>query len=278
MEQAPEDFSIDEARREVMERHARLIAERHGEAVEPLTAAHVFRPPPDMTPTQGIGMLAVLALFLLSPMAGGALRDAIGLRGFASVMLALATVAAVTMRGATSTMALRPVERGALLVVLAAAVVTGRELALELLPAIVHAAVARMMLASLGDDESIIEQSARMAHPLAPDFIRPYCRKLTVWWGLLFGISATVIAGLALAGERTAWEAWCGWLFWTGLGVFVVAEFFFRKAWFRYFGKGPFDQLLARVWPPERTARGRRSMAYMRLMHEELARMAESSR
>ena len=46
-------------------------------------------------------------------------------------------------------------------------------------------------------------------------------------------------------------------MFWALLSAFCFVEFFWRKAWFRYFGRGPFDRLLARIFPPENTERGR---------------------
>ncbi|HYB99540.1 MAG TPA: hypothetical protein VEC57_10465 [Candidatus Limnocylindrales bacterium] len=270
-------FEIDDARREVLDRHARYIAEHHGRDV-PLTARQMFAPPADVTPAQGIGLLAVMGMVVLSSVAGGRALNSLGVRGFALVMLVPAMVAAITMRGAPATASLSANERATLLAILAIAVLTGSELAIQLLPALVHAAVARLMMASLQGEESLIERTARVWHPLAPDFIRPYCRKLTVVWAWLFGISAAVSAALALIGWKQAWQAWCGWIFWSVLAAFVALEFVWRKAWFRYYGSGPLDRLLARVFPPQATARGRRSMAYMRLMREELARRAEAHR
>jgi len=264
------------ARREVLDRHARYIAEHHGREV-PLTARQMFAPPADVTPGQGIGLLAVMGLILLSSFAGGSLMAALGVRGFALLMLVPALIAAITMRGAPSQVSLSSNERATLLAILAIAVLTGSELAIRLLPALVHAAVARLMLSSL-EGETIIERTARVWHPLAPDFIGPYCRKLTVVWAALFGASAAITAVLALGGWTQAWRAWCGWVFWTVLAIFVAAEFVWRKAWFRYYGNGPLDRLLARIFPSQATARGRRSMAYMHLMREELARRAETHR
>jgi hypothetical protein len=214
------DVLLDDARRAVLLRHARVVAQT-GDPDTPLTAAHAFRPPPDMTPAQGRVLLfsALVAAFLFDSMT-----------------------------------------------------------ALMLIPAFVHLAVARLLLASIDDDVSLIEKGARLSHPLAPAFIGPYCRKLTAVWGTAFAASAAMIAILALGGHLEAHRAWTGWQFWALLGAFGAVEFFWRKAWFRYFGKGPFDRLLARVFPPENTGRGRRSQAYLLRMRAELARLAELER
>jgi hypothetical protein len=46
------------------------------------------------------------------------------------------------------------------------------------------------------------------------------------------------------------------------MGLLVGGEFCFRKWWFRYYGDGSLDRLLARILPAENTANGRRSLAY----------------
>jgi uncharacterized membrane protein len=273
------DFAHDDRRRAVLHDHARVIAAT-GDPDVPLTAAHAFRPPADMTPAQGLGLLAAMALVLLSGFASGPATDWLGVRGFGGVLLVIAVGAAVGLRGVSSggVQPIGPVERIALLGTLAAAVATGSPSALMLLPALVHAAVAKMMFASLGEEVTIIEMGARISHPLAPDFIRPYCRQQTAIWGAMFGASAVVTAALALKGNAVAHRAWTGWQFWALLGAYSFVEFFWRKAWFRYFGRGPFDRLLARLFPPEHTERGRLSQAYLLRMREELARLAEIER
>jgi hypothetical protein len=47
-------------------------------------------------------------------------------------------------------------------------------------------------------------------------------------------------------------------------------EFLVRKTWFRYYFRGgPFDRLWARLFPAERTARGRRSAEAIRRYRKE---------
>jgi hypothetical protein len=295
------DVLLDDARRAVLLRHARVVAQT-GDPDTPLTAAHAFRPPPDMTPAQGLGLLAAMALVLLSGFASGALIDTLGVRTSAALLLAIAVGASRGLGSAGAARAPDPgyasraaegaspisrdpglraistADRVLLFSALVAAFLFDSMTALMLIPAFVHLAVARLLLASIDDDVSLIEKGARLSHPLAPAFIGPYCRKLTAVWGTAFAASAAMIAILALGGHLEAHRAWTGWQFWALLGAFGAVEFFWRKAWFRYFGKGPFDRLLARVFPPENTGRGRRSQAYLLRMRAELARLAELER
>ena len=43
----------------------------------------------------------------------------------------------------------------------------------------------------------------------------------------------------------------------------LAGEFVVRKLWFRHYGEGAFDRVFRLVFPPERTANGRRSLAYV---------------
>ncbi|MFN2425178.1 MAG: hypothetical protein ABR587_01880 [Candidatus Binatia bacterium] len=273
------EFHLDDPRREVLRRHARVIAGR-GDPATPVTAAHAFRPPANMTPAQGLGLLAAMALVLLSSFVTSRLVDWLGVHEFAAILLAIAVAAALGLRGAIpgEHRSLPVAERIALLGTLAFAMVSGSATALALLPAIVQAAVARLLLASLGDETTLIEKGARISHPLAPDFIGSYCRKLTAVWAAMFAASAAFIALCALGGFTDMHRTWTGWLFWALLSAFCVVEFFWRKSWFRYFGDGPLDRLLARAFPPANTERGRRSHAYLLRMRQELARLAEVER
>jgi len=273
------EFDLDDPRHEVLRRHAHVIAAR-SDRNTPVTAAHAYRPPANMTPAQGLGLLAAMALVLLSGFVSGRVVEWIGVREFAAILFVIASAAAAGLRGtmAGGNHTLSVTERMLLLGTLVVAVLTGSPTALALLPAFVQAAVSRILFASLDDDKTLIEKGARISHPLAPDFIGSYCRKLTVVWGTMFAVSAGLTAVLALGGSTQAHRAWTGWMFWVLLSAFCVIEFFWRKSWFRYFGNGPLDSVLARVFPPERTERGRRSQAYLLRMRQELARLAEAER
>ena len=49
------EFDLDDPRHEVLRSHARTIAGR-GDPATPVTAAHAYRPPANMTPAQGLGL------------------------------------------------------------------------------------------------------------------------------------------------------------------------------------------------------------------------------
>ena len=60
--------------------------------------------------------------------------------------------------------------------------------------------------------------------------------------------------GLAAAAPLRWWALYAGPCFYVLLAIFLAGEFLLRKAWFRYYGDGPVDRLLAHWFPPEATA------------------------
>ena len=107
--------------------------------------------------------------------------------------------------------------------------------------------------------------------PVAPDFIRSYCRKTTVLWVGVFLIIAAATAVLAARPDPAAWTRFTSRTVWLLMGLVAVAEFFFRKTWFRHYARGgPFERLWSRLFPAERTERGRRSQEYIRRTKQQL--------
>jgi hypothetical protein len=96
-----------------------------------------------------------------------------------------------------------------------------------------------------------------------PDFTLPYCRKVTGIWCLFLAANSVLVLALAVAAPVAWWALYTGALFYVLLGLLLAGELVFRKWWFRYYGDGPADRLFARAFPPERTANGRRSLAYV---------------
>ncbi len=149
-------------------------------------------------------------------------------------------------------------------VLLAAAAFSGDILYLKLVPSIVYLTLASWFYASLRSGDSIIERTARFMVPEAPDFIRSYCRKVTGLWVTFFTASAFAIACLAIAGSRSEWAFFTGKLVYALMIAASFLEFLFRKTWFRYyFHGGWFDRLWRRLFPPENTPEGRRSMQHI---------------
>ena len=136
-------------------------------------------------------------------------------------------------------------------------------LPLRLLPALVNATLAVLFLRSLGAERSIIETGARLIEPRLPEFTRPYCRKSTVIWALFFLANALAMSWLAGFGSEAAWAAYTTRTYFIAMVLFGAGEFLVRKLYFRHYGGGPVDGMLAALFPAENTAMGRRSAAHM---------------
>ena len=151
------------------------------------------------------------------------------------------------------------------------ALVTGDVRFVQLVPAAVEAMLCGLFLGSLRDGGSILIQAARTLEPFAPDFIAPYCRKVTVAFALLFALQAAVLAGVALAADGSpGWAREASWWTWAPTAAAMAVEFVVRKAWFRHYGPGPLDRALRVLMPPENTAQGRRSLAWIKQKRAEL--------
>ena len=149
--------------------------------------------------------------------------------------------------------------------------VSGRRVFLMLLPALVYAYLIIAFALSLREPVSLIGRMARVVNPKAPDFIDPYCRKLTVVWCGVFAVNLTLIAAFALTGREDAWTCYAGVVSYLLMGLFQVLEFLVRKIWFRHYGRGPLDRVFERLFPPENTPTGRRSLAYIQKMRARIA-------
>jgi hypothetical protein len=110
-----------------------------------------------------------------------------------------------------------------------------------------------------------------MIQPMAPPFIGPYCRKVTLLWGVVLLANALVLVALALAAPVEAWRRAAGYGTWAVLGAISAVEFFVRKTYFRnYWYRGPFERVWSRLFPAEATEMGRRSAAWIRVVREKL--------
>jgi uncharacterized membrane protein len=146
----------------------------------------------------------------------------------------------------------------------AAALLTGDARFLFLVPAGVYLWLALMAGQSLREEVSLIERFARILQPRAPEFIRPYCRKVTALWGIAFLAASVIIAGLVAIGAVEERRAFTAYGLWVPVGLLSLVEYAVRKAWFRYYGGGVLDAVWAALLPAENTERGRRSLAYIR--------------
>jgi uncharacterized membrane protein len=213
----------------------------------------------------GIG-LAVGGLALVYPWVLDALLVRVGERGLALALLgvlALSLPVRARLLGGDGPAFWLP--SAGLAALLALAAVNGDAAALRAVPAWVYLCLAGFFAASLREPDSIVERGARWIVPVAPDFIRSYCRKTTAMWAGVFVGIAAVTAWLALEDDPAAWRRFTSVTVWIVMGGLAAAEFLFRKTWFRHYARGgPFERFWSRLFPAERTERGRRSLDYIR--------------
>ncbi|MEN8183352.1 MAG: hypothetical protein ABFS46_12545 [Myxococcota bacterium] len=212
---------------------------------------------------------ALGALFVVGyPVAAARALEVWGPRSVGAVVLALGSASYAliprSLPGPASWL------RGLPLALPALAVLTGEVRFLQLVPAAILAILCTVFLASLRGGGSILKDAASALEPHAPEFIGPYCRKATLAYAALFAAQAAALVAVALSPPRQGWVLASSLLVWLPTLAGTAVEFLVRKAWFRNFGRGPLDQVLRRLLPPERTAQGRRSLAYIREKRSEL--------
>ncbi len=81
---------------------------------------------------------------------------------------------------------------GALIVVALAAAAWNDPLALKALPILTQLWLLWIFASSLREEHSLVEQFAIRMHERFPDFLLPYCRKVTIAWCVFFAASAVV--------------------------------------------------------------------------------------
>jgi uncharacterized membrane protein len=218
------------------------------------------------------GGAAVACFAVAWPLLLDAALDRFGVRAVALSLLAALAATLPLRRRAGATGAAAAACLGALLV---AAAVAGDARVLRLLPAAVYAGLGFAFAASLRAPESLIEQAARALVPEAPDFIARYCRVVTGLWAVFFVAAALWIAALAWGGPPARWRAVTGRDLWLVMLAATAVEFLVRKTWFRYYARGgPFERVWSALFPAERTARGRRSLAAIAAWREAQGRAA----
>jgi len=158
-----------------------------------------------------------------------------------------------------------------LVLLIGLAIVTGERIVLLLLPMAVSLFLFGTFSWSLRVGPPIVERFARLVDPDLPDFCVPYCRKVTIGWCIFLAVNAVCAGLLAWVGPFEWWALYTGLVAYLLLGIGFAAEFILRKLWFRFYDDGLADRILARVFPPERTANGRRSLAYVQRRRERAA-------
>lgn len=185
-------------------------------------------------------------------------------RGAGAVLLVLcAALLLLRLRVAGPQLRGLLLQHAAVPVFIAAAVALDSHTLMMLLPALVSLYLLATFAWSLRHGPPMIERFARVIEDDLPPFTHSYCRKITWLWCLFFAGNALVVALLTWAAPLRWWTLYTGLVFYVLLGLVGGAEFLFRKWWFRYFGDGPVDRILAALFPPQGTANGRRSLAYV---------------
>jgi len=150
-----------------------------------------------------------------------------------------------------------------LAILIALAIATGDRRLLLLLPVIVSTYLLGTFAWSLRHGPPMIERFARLVEDDLPPFTQGYCRRVTLLWCLFLAANALTVAGLAVAAPLAYWAIYTGPIFYALLALLLTAETCVRKWWFRHYGEGLADRIFAKVFPPEQTAAGRRSLAYV---------------
>jgi len=141
---------------------------------------------------------------------------------------------------------------------------------LMLVPGVIQLFLAVIFWQSLSLERSMFERVARMIEPHAPDWIAGYCRRATACWSAFFLLNAAVVLGLAIFGSEESWTRYAGGGLYLAAFAMHGVETVVRKIWFRHYGASPIDYIIRPLFPPEKTERGRRSMAYIRDMRQRL--------
>jgi uncharacterized membrane protein len=207
----------------------------------------------------------VVALAFVWPLVSGWLVDLLGVRALAAGLVFVSALSLLVVgRALPAGVALGRADSLALIALVGAAAASGERVFLLLVPAWVQVALARVFWRSVRDGESIFERVAFGIQPYAPDFIRPYCRKSTSAWAGFFLVNAIVIAALAFFGPVSWWRNFTGWIVWLAMGLLTAVDYVVRKLYFRIYFDRPLDRLLARWFPSDNTAMGRRANEHRR--------------
>lgn len=233
---------------------------------------------PRLTP-RGVAAAAIQTLFYLAyPLVIYTAHSRLGTRAVGGILLGLYGASLLLrMRGSRAELWHLLRQHAALAALILAAIALGDRTLLLLLPMLVSLYLLATFSWSLRRGPPMIERFARMVEDDLPDFTLPYCRRVTAVWCVFLAANAALVLALALAAPVAWWALYTGALFYALLGLLLGGEFVFRKWWFRYYGDGPADRFMARLFPPERTANGRRSLAYVARREAEAARPPASA-
>ena len=215
------------------------------------------------TPRELVASGLPAALYLAYPLVIYLGYAQLGARSLGTLLLGLYGLSlALRLRGSADDLwrALRP--HLALACLIGLAIALGDRRLLLFLPMLASLYVLATFAWSLHRGPPMIERFARAIESELPPFTLGYCRKVTVVWCAFQALNALTIGALALFAPLAWWTLYTGLLAYLLLAALLVGETLVRKLWFRGYGPGLVDRLLARAFPAERTANGRRSLEY----------------
>jgi uncharacterized membrane protein len=79
-----------------------------------------------------------------------------------------------------------------------------------------------------GKGPSLIESFVRLEFPEFPDYVGPYCRKLTILWTAFFAMNAVICSALAMWGSNYWWTLYNGVLIYAMIGILSICEYIYR--------------------------------------------------
>lgn len=219
--------------------------------------------PFDLAARRGVSGALQVLFYLAYPPVVYLAYSRMGARGLGALLLTLYALSLlIRVRGSVAEIWYLARRHSGFALLICLIMVSGNRTLLLLLPVVVSLYLLWIFAASLRDGPPIIERFARLMDDDLPDFTLPYCRKITVVWCAFLALNALLVVAFALTAPLEWWALYTGLVFYLLMGALLVGEFVVRKIWFRHYQGGFADHLLARMFPPERTANGRRSLAY----------------
>jgi uncharacterized membrane protein len=214
-----------------------------------------------------VGVVALVLqslLFVGYPLAVYLSYTRLDTRRFGLVLLSLYALSVVSrFKGSWAEVASLARQHVPLALVIALAVVSGSRTLLLLLPVAVSLYLLWTFSSSLRAGPSIVERFARAVDPDLPDFVIPYCRKVTLVWCGFFVWNSLCVVILATTAPIEWWALYTGLVAYLLMGVLFAGELVVRKLWFRRYQDGLLDRIFALLFPAQRTANGRRSLAHV---------------
>lgn len=100
----------------------------------------------------------------------------------------------------------------------------------------------------------LVEHFARMVKPELSAAQQAHCRTWTAIWGSCLIALAAVGLALALGASLVTWASYVGIVNYALVGLLFAIEYVIRKIRFRDYGRNPLDWVIAKVFPPTRSA------------------------